>query len=237
MKLKILAILLLCIVVLNVKAAYIPLTVFNGSSSFGMIRTLFFNGDVSISNPSTGQVDVEVAIDASDIFNGSLVDNTLLRGDTDGDVVQDSIVTLDDTGNMLNLNSLHVNGSTSVSEVFRVNGTALMRGLVKSSSEHTNGNCGAGITIDWNNGNKQSVVLNNAVCALNFTAPSGLGTANFLLRVVQDATGNRTVTWPGTVNWPHGTSVSLSTAANAVDMISCYYDGSEYYCIAVFDFG
>jgi hypothetical protein len=237
MKLKSLVILLLYFFVLSVNAAYIPLTVFNGSTSFGMIRTLFFNGDVSISNPAIGQIDVEIAIDTSDIFNGSLIDNALLRGDTAGNVVQDSVVTLDDAGNILNLNSLHLNGSTSISEVFRVNGTSLMRGLVKSSPEYVNGNCGAAITVDWNNGNKQSLVLNNASCTLSFTAPSGLGTGNFLLRVVQDATGNRTVTWPGTVNWPHGTGVSLSSAANAVDMVSCYYDGSEYYCIAVFDFG
>lgn len=87
-----------------------------------------------ISNPSAGQADIEIAIDLSDIFNGALADNTLIRGDTAGDVVQDSGVFLDDFSNMTQVNSLHLNGNAAITEVLRVNGSALMNGLVKSSS-------------------------------------------------------------------------------------------------------
>ena len=40
----------------------------------------------------------------------------------------------------------------------------------------------------------------------------------FIVKLKQDGTGNRTATWPGTVDWAGGTTPTLSTAANAVDI-------------------
>ena len=84
-------------------------------------------------------------------------------------------------------------------------------------------------TIDWNNGNKQEITLapstgNNI--ALTFTAPPG--PTDLRLTVKQDATGNRTVTLPGTVQTINGQTLNLSTAASAKDTLSIYYDGSNY---------
>jgi len=235
---KIIFIALICsfLFVAKARATYVPITVSNGSTSFQMINTLRFNGDVSISNPSLGQANVEINANASNLFNGSFTDNALIRGDSSS-TIQSSAVLLDDLNNLTNVNSIHLNGTSSISEVLRVNGAVLMNGVVKSNPEFSNGNCGTSKTINWNNGNRQSIVLNNASCALSFTAPSGVGTSSFLLKVVQDASGNRTVSWPETVKWPNSTGISLSTAANAIDMVSCYYDGANYFCIAVFRFG
>ena len=53
----------------------------------------------------------------------------------------------------------------------------------------------------------------------------------FYLRIKQDATGGRTISWPASFNWPGGTAPTLSTAGNAVDLITIYWDGtSESYC-------
>lgn len=97
------------------------------------------------------------------------------------------------------------------------------------SSEIDNGNSGAADTIDWTAGNKQKSTLTGN-CTYTFTAPSG--PCNILLKVVQDATGSRTVTWPGTVKWPGGTAPTLSTAANSVDIVTFYYDGTNYHGVA-----
>ena len=101
------------------------------------------------------------------------------------------------------------------------------------ASEFNNGNSSTADTIDWGTGNKQKSTLTGN-CTYTFTAPSGVG--NFLLKLVQDATGSRTVTWPATVKWPGGTAPTLSTAGGSVDIVSFYYDGSSYFGNSSLDF-
>lgn len=96
-----------------------------------------------------------------------------------------------------------------------------------------NGNSGSADTIDWGVGNNQESTL-TANCTYTFTAPSVKG--RFSLIVKQDATGSRTVTWPAAVKWPGGTAPTLSTAANAVDIISFLYDGTNYYGVDTLNF-
>lgn len=57
-----------------------------------------------------------------------------------------------------------------------------------------------------------------ANCTLTFPA-AGPG-KSFTLVLVQDGTGSRTVTWPGTVKWPGGTAPTLSTGAGKIDYLS-----------------
>ena len=90
-----------------------------------------------------------------------------------------------------------------------------------------------GKTVDWNSGQKPTAVL-GIDPTLTFTAPAGVG--NFLLRVVQDGTGGRTVTWPASVKWPGGTAPTLSSGANAEDIITFYYNGTDYYGVASLNF-
>jgi hypothetical protein len=95
---------------------------------------------------------------------------------------------------------------------------------------YANGNSGGTKTIDWNNGQKQSIVLTGSPgCTFTFTAPTG-GVGNFLLKCIQGSGGSKTATWPGTITkWPAGTAPTLSTAESAVDIISFFYDGTNYY--------
>jgi len=60
-----------------------------------------------------------------------------------------------------------------------------------------------------------------------FTSPVGVG--RFSLKLVQDATGSRTATWPATVKWAGGVAPTLSTAANAIDIATFYWDGTNYF--------
>lgn len=52
--------------------------------------------------------------------------------------------------------------------------------------------------------------------------------AVYVLRAIQDATGNREITWPADVHWPNGVTPTLSDAANQQDLITLYYTGSIF---------
>ena len=47
------------------------------------------------------------------------------------------------------------------------------------------------------------------------------------VRIKQDATGGRTLSYGTMYKWPGGVAPVLSTAANAVDFLSCYYDATD----------
>lgn len=127
-----------------------------------------------------------------------------------------ALAIVDDTtpqlGGTLDCNSNHVDNAVTV-----------------TFTEFGNGNSGATPTVDWGNGQKQIITL-SANATFTFTAP--LGGGSFLLRVVQDATGSRTATWPGTVKWAGGTAPTLSTAASAEDIVTFYWNGTNYYGVA-----
>lgn len=117
---------------------------------------------------------------------------------------------------------LRINSSeTKVTGNLQVTGTAYF------DAEVDNGNSGTTDTIDWTVGNKQKSTLTGNV---TFTfSPEPSGPCNLILKLVQDGTGSRTVTWPADVKWPGGTAPTLTTAASAVDIISFYYDGTDFY--------
>lgn len=92
--------------------------------------------------------------------------------------------------------------------------------------EYDNGDQGASWTLNWTNGQRQRVRLTGSTTTLTITAPTS--PTNLLLRIVQDGTGSRTITWPVAVKWPGGVVPTLSTAPNAVDVISFYWDATNY---------
>ncbi len=118
-----------------------------------------------------------------------------------------------------------------------VPGAALeINNTITFQSEYSNGNSGSGtVTINWNNGNKQTMTLTGTP-TINFTAPTS-GVANMLLKLVQDGTGSRTVTWgTAAVKWPAGTAPTLTTTAGQADIVTCYYNGTDYFCTSTLNF-
>ena len=95
-----------------------------------------------------------------------------------------------------------------------------------------------GTTIDWGLGNKFVFTFGATNETFTFTAPGG--PCNLLLMLIQDGVGSRTATWPsGTpdVKWPsNGTAPTLSTGAADVDIITFFWDGTNYYGQAAPDF-
>jgi hypothetical protein len=94
----------------------------------------------------------------------------------------------------------------------------------------------SGTTINWNpvQGLNAAITLTQN-SALSFTANPPVGSYGTIV-LTQDGTGNRTITLPtiaGVTNQILGststTSVTLSTAANAKDILNFYYDGTNCY--------
>ncbi len=97
-------------------------------------------------------------------------------------------------------------------------------------AEYDNGNSGSSFDIDLRHGQKQKITMTDN-CTVTLIPPSnGIGT--FLLKVVQDGTGSRTISFPPAVKVQAGVSIVLSTLPNSEDIINIYYDGANYYLMA-----
>jgi hypothetical protein len=56
--------------------------------------------------------------------------------------------------------------------------------------------------------------------------PTGMVPGQLIeIRVVQDGTGSRLVTWPATFAWPAATAPTLTTGANKMDIVRGTWDG------------
>jgi hypothetical protein len=84
---------------------------------------------------------------------------------------------------------------------------------------------GASIALDASQSNifKLTLAINSTLT--NPTNPTDGMVLN--IRIKQDATGGRTLAYGTAFKWPGGTVPSLSTAANAVDLISMQYDSTD----------
>ena len=98
-------------------------------------------------------------------------------------------------------------------------------GHAYADGEVDDGNSSTADTIDWTTGNfHKSTMTGN--CTYTFTAPSGATT--LILKLAQGGSGSYTATWPATVKWTGGTAPTLSTAVGAIDIITFYWDGTNY---------
>jgi hypothetical protein len=77
---------------------------------------------------------------------------------------------------------------------------------------------GATITFDLSLTNIHTVTLGgNRTLALSNVVAGKI----FLLRLLQDGTGSRTVTWFTTILWPAATAPTLTTTASKADLFGC----------------
>jgi hypothetical protein len=92
-----------------------------------------------------------------------------------------------------------------------------------------------GATIAWNTslGRFATVTLaGNRTMA----APTGLvAGALYRIKITQDGTGSRTITWNAIFKWAGGTAPTLSTAAAKVDLLEFTSDGTNLYGRALLD--
>lgn len=97
--------------------------------------------------------------------------------------------------------------------------TALQSSSVETMTD------GATITPTGDKNAMQVTLGGNRTIANMTTITAG---AAYVFKIIQDATGSRTVSWGSAYDFPGGTAPTLSTAANAVDVISGFsFDGTS----------
>jgi hypothetical protein len=93
---------------------------------------------------------------------------------------------------------------------------------------------GTTATIDWDNGNGQVFDAQGSSGNVTFTFSNPKSGASYVLKLIQGSTA-RTYTWPATVKWPAATAPTVTTTNDAVDLVTCFYDGTNYLCSSVLD--
>lgn len=85
-----------------------------------------------------------------------------------------------------------------------------------------------GSTINWDTslGQVATVTLGGN---RTMAAPSNLKIGNYILHVIQDGSGNRTITWNSAFKWTAGVAPELTTNANARDIVMFISDGTNLY--------
>lgn len=87
-----------------------------------------------------------------------------------------------------------------------------------------------GATITWNAANGFNATVTLGGVGRTLARSNWVNGATYTLRIVQDATGSRTITtWPTGIRWPNGVAPVLTTAANSVNIVSFLFDGTNVY--------
>ena len=126
-------------------------------------------------------------------------------------------------------------GVSDPDEALEVDGNIHVHNTVYFDTEpSTHVGDGATGAIDWRNGNKQKLTMTGTGITINFTNPSGA--CNLLLKVVQGDGSDVVGTWDGDIKWAGGSAPTLSTGNGEIDILSFYFDGTNYYGVASLNF-
>ena len=122
-------------------------------------------------------------------------------------------------------------GVADPDQALEVNGNIHVENTVYFSAETANtiGN-GATGAIDWNTSQKQKVTITGTGITCNFTNPPGA--CNLLLKVVQGDGSDVISAWDGDIKWAGGSAPTLSTGNGEIDILSFYFDGTNYFGVA-----
>lgn len=95
----------------------------------------------------------------------------------------------------------------------------------------------------WTEGNKQHIVLTSGANFITFDTWHPPHKGNYTLKVTQPASGagGTISTWSATgagnnIKWAGGAAPVLSTANDAIDIVSFYFDGTDYFGVASLNF-
>lgn len=112
--------------------------------------------------------------------------------------------------------------------VLKTDGSASYWDELAISTFVDKGNQSSTVTFDLSISDKQMVTLTgNVTISLSNVSEGQV----FYIRIIQDGTGSRTVTWFSTIKWPGGVTPTLTTTASKIDVFgficvsSGNYDG------------
>lgn len=115
---------------------------------------------------------------------------------------------------------------TAGTDILASEHNALRTDVKNGIKDITSNSDGATVTFNLDTSNVHTVTLggNRTLALSNPTVGQ-----TFVIRLVQDGTGSRTVTWFSTIKWPGGSAPTLSTSANLVDSFAFICTGSNAY--------
>ena len=98
------------------------------------------------------------------------------------------------------------------------------------------------VSINWKNGNKYHLLLDNSSTVTFVKNPTN--PCNLILKIAQGNGGSKTITWAvsqGTIYWAGGGILNtdeptLTTTDDKTDILSFYFDGTNYFGVASLDF-
>lgn len=107
---------------------------------------------------------------------------------------------------------------------------AASSGQIYSSMPTTHVPTGTTQTINWDDGNGQVIDLGSATGDVTLTLNKPKAGATYLLKVIQGATARQFV-YPANVKWSNGVEPEISTGNDEEDLISLFYDGTNYLAV------
>ena len=117
-------------------------------------------------------------------------------------------------------------GDTNIDLNIGAKGTGLIKETTARYQDVVTATDGATVTFDLSDGNYQKVTLGgNRTLALSNVKVGQF----FVLDLVQDATGSRTVTWFTTIKWAGGAAPTLTTTASKIDTLGFVCTSSGNY--------
>jgi hypothetical protein len=123
---------------------------------------------------------------------------------------------------------LGVNGRATVSTNLFVVGNTTLNGTTVDKSNALSQTLTDGATINWDAalGRVATVTLGGN---RTIAKPTNLKVGTYILRVYQDGTGSRTLTWNAAFKWTAQTAPVLTTTINSLDVITFFSDGNLLY--------
>ena len=100
--------------------------------------------------------------------------------------------------------------------------------LPSFAESETQQQIGASGVVDFSDCPAKNVTLTAPTCSITFDGQTPGEITWCQLALTQDATGARTVTFPGTLT-PGGIALTLSSAPGATDLVSLFFDGSVWW--------
>ena len=176
--------------------------------------------------------------DSDDYFQFKVENNavtTLKTANDSGDTSANLILDID--GDIeLNADGGNITFKDNTADLAEISANGILSKTVVYFDAETANTIGNGATgvIDWTVNQKQKVTITGTSITCNFTNPPG--PCNLMLKVIQGDGSDVIGTWDTDIKWPSNTPPVLSTANGAVDIISFYFDGTNYYGVGSLNF-
>ena len=123
-------------------------------------------------------------------------------------------------------------GTTVASKAVTANASGVVNFAAAIQEQAVAVTSGTTVTVNLNLGSVFTLTLGHNIGTFNITNPAGSGDASsFILKLTQDGTAGRTITWPSSVKWAAATAPTLSTAATNIDVLVFFTTdgGNTYY--------